>query len=296
MRVLHNAALLGTVQAMAYGAIASPPCRTNQRMFMHARVDKTWLKTYRDYNETEEHTSPTTSQLSIFSSLSLLQWAMNDGFELNLNCSATIDDAVRAGNISVLQHLQQHGAVFDNMMYCISAAELGYVHVLQWLREHDCPWNCFILCRTAATKGHLHIIQWVRDQDSPLSCMFESCNSAAKHGHIHILKWAHELHLPGPRPWWDAGICYSAAAGGHLNILQWAREQNPPCHWDSDTCCSAAKGGHLNILQWAREQDPPCPWDADTYYSAAGGGHLHILQWARDQEAKPGIPARFCRR
>jgi hypothetical protein len=61
MRVLHSAALLTTVQAMAYGAIAPPPGRTTQRMFMHARVSKDWLSIYRDCNEADKDRAQTTS-------------------------------------------------------------------------------------------------------------------------------------------------------------------------------------------------------------------------------------------
>jgi hypothetical protein len=125
--------------------------------------------------------------------LSTLEWAVNNGCELNPNT-------------------------------CAIAAYSGHLNILQWAKANGCNWN-YKTCSFAAYRGHLNILKWARANGCDWN--YKTCTGAVYGGHLNILKWAIKNGCK-----WNSDVCYAAAEEGHLNILQWAVKNGCPWNKD----------------------------------------------------------------
>ena len=208
-----------------------------------------------------------TGPATLAHSTRLLQWALDNGF--NINSVMVSRWAAALGKLDVLEWACNHGGSWDKIA-CDCAAASGHLDVLKWMHMRQFNWD-ERTCAAAAWNGYLEVLKWLHEKECPWDAT--TCAAAAIMGHLAVLRYARENGCN-----WDEGVIAEAAGTGNLEVVRWARENG--CNWDHETCARAAMGGHLEVLQWAREEG--CNWDETTCTTAARSGHFEVLQWARE--------------
>jgi hypothetical protein len=216
----------------------------------------------------------------------VLKWLVQNGYSCD---AATIRHVAAAGNLAVLQYLDEHGCLRWNEMVSPAAARGGYLDVVQYLHERGCLCN-EDTCYKAASCGHLNVLMYANEN----GCQWTkaTCRSAASGGHLNVLQYLYEKGCDMQ----DAELCYAAAVGGQVHILEWLQEPDDanrkPCAWDMHVYIIAARNGHVNILKYAYEKGCPLEdamavkkecWDRAQYgmypYQTLS---LDILKWGHE--------------
>ncbi|KAG5185309.1 Cullin binding-domain-containing protein [Tribonema minus] len=125
-----------------------------------------------------------TSMDDALASASLVDWALQNGFQPQMAYKASIRrgdvPALRRGHLEMLQWLHANGYPWD-WGSSHAAAAGGHFEVLQWLHANGCPWDT-LTCPRAARRGDLQTLQWLRANGCPWD--EETCCSAAEQGHL----------------------------------------------------------------------------------------------------------------
>lgn len=245
---------------------------------------------------------------SLCSSLSRLQFTMKHEFLIQWQI---VGNAIQAGNIEVLIHLEetgvelkdqemacswapnleilkflrQRGCFLDGMVY-YNAAGRDDMEMVKWALENKCPKNSYLIDRLeevselAIQNGNLEMLKLLHNHGFPIP--WSGGLHAAYSGYLNILKWIVQNGHPIQRE----HLSNPAASGGNLEVLQYIRDNIPQARWGKDVCQGAARSQNpLPILMWLRGIN--CPWDAWVSKELAEKHQFEALKWAVEN----GCPA-----
>ncbi|KAL7750858.1 hypothetical protein RI367_003817 [Sorochytrium milnesiophthora] len=210
-------------------------------------------------------------------------------------------DAARNGHFDTLRWFraewpdaQSFGRAMD------AAAGAGQLQILQWLQQdpqHTC--SAAAMDR-AAQNGHLPVLEFLHAHCGGM-CTRELIVRAARHGHLHILSWTFDTHHVERKCDAPMDACkrlhafasdhatlrramQCAAENGHLAVIQLISPHTRQllCPQAMDT---AAMNGHLAVVEWLHtHRTDGCT--AQAMDGAAGQGHLHVVEWLHAHRAE----------
>jgi hypothetical protein len=161
----------------------------------------------------------------------MIMWARENGAPWD---TETLVDAVRYGQMHVVQWCFANGAPYDEMTAAY-AAHVGRLDILKWLRANGVPWDDTVYV-FAAREGELEAMDWAFDNGCPFDPQSTTvCWQGAFYGHIDVIEWglAHG----------DSGddIYYGAAEGGEIDVVKWAWDRGIPlCRCQRRCSCRKA--------------------------------------------------------
>lgn len=97
-------------------------------------------------------------------SVPLTAWALQNGCP-GLN-PRTLSQAVRYGNLEVVQWLRLNKKCPWDSWVFTHACEGGNLEIIKWLKEHGCPWDSWTSSNTCWS-GQFAVLRWLKSEGCP---------------------------------------------------------------------------------------------------------------------------------
>lgn len=186
-----------------------------------------------------------------------------------------VRDAIKAGNVVMLQWMYVACGCDMSGMSLALEAECGHLDIVKWLCEATeatlQPWEVVGI----SDAGHEHVFRYLHSK-RPLQFSSEAMDSAAHCGRLDLVRWMDDNGGEG-----CTEFAINIVAGkGDLDIVRWLHLNAKPSSAKCSTQAmnAAARSGHLEIVKFLHEnRTEGCTKAAVD--GVAGNNHLDVVAY-----------------
>jgi hypothetical protein len=185
--------------------------------------------------------------------LRLLQWLVNEGYELS--ASIAVSRVIEVGSVEILIWLQQQkeGVLFGDRFFgghhMEQAARYGHLQVCEFLYEQGVRTASNYATTAAAANCHFEVFDWLRVHGFSWN-EDEAARAAMHRGSLATLEWltsrGHTAWLQKVIPLAQTHLLIRAGREDKLELAQWLRAQG--VEWPLEL----RQPWSARVLQWAR--------------------------------------------